>query len=196
MTPKFQIRAEYDDDTIVVYQAYRPEIAEAAVAAGRFVEPFSRTRMTWIKPSFAWMMHRCGWTTKPGQERVLSLRLTRQGFEAALAQACLTSFRPDVYASEDAWRQRLDATPVRVQWDPERTLRDQPLEHRSIQIGLGAAVVPDFVDRWIVELADITPKVRKIRAQLDAGNDSWTPSERPYPLPDAIAQVVGIPAAL
>jgi len=32
--------------------------AHAAVRAGTFVAPFSRDRMTWIKPSFGWMMHR------------------------------------------------------------------------------------------------------------------------------------------
>src|SRR5688500_10455476 len=79
MTPRYQIRADHDETTIVVYQAYRPGIANAAVRAGRFVEPFSRSRMTWIKPSFAWMMHRCGWATKPGQEHVLALRITREG---------------------------------------------------------------------------------------------------------------------
>jgi hypothetical protein len=68
-----------------VYQAYSPEIADAAVRAGTFVPPFSLDRMTWIKPSFGWMMHRCGWATKPGQERVLAIQISRAGFEWALA---------------------------------------------------------------------------------------------------------------
>jgi len=63
------IRAAYTTETITVYQAYGPLIAEAAVRAGTFVPPFSRDRMTWIKPSFGWMMHRSGWASKPGQER-------------------------------------------------------------------------------------------------------------------------------
>lgn len=75
--PFRQVRAVHDDETITVYQAYNPEIAEAAVRAGRFVPPFSLNRMTWIKPSFLWMMYRCGWATKPGQERVLAVRITR-----------------------------------------------------------------------------------------------------------------------
>lgn len=52
------VRAAYTDETITVYQAYSPQIAGAAVAAGTFVAPFSRERMTWIKPSFGWMMQR------------------------------------------------------------------------------------------------------------------------------------------
>jgi len=43
------IRALYDNDTITVYQAYRAEIARPAVENGRFMPPFSRNRMTWIK---------------------------------------------------------------------------------------------------------------------------------------------------
>ena len=54
------IRAACTTGTITVYQAYGPEIAPA-MAAGTFVPPFSRDRMTWIKPSFGWMMHRSGW---------------------------------------------------------------------------------------------------------------------------------------
>jgi hypothetical protein len=196
MTPRYQIRAEHDETTIVVYQAYRPEIAEAAVLAGRFVAPFSRERMTWVKPSFAWMMHRCAWATKPGQERVLALRLTRAGFDHALAHACLSSFLPQIHHTHEAWQERLKATPVRVQWDPERTLRDERLEHRSIQIGLGPAVVPAFVDTWIVALTDITPLVRTIRARLDAGDlagaEALRPSELPYPVPAEIAAQLGM----
>ena len=196
MIPRYQIRADHDDATIVVYQAYRPAIADAAVRAGRFVAPFSRDRMTWIKPSFAWMMHRCGWATKDGQERVLALRLTREGFDAALRDACLSSFRPGVYASQDAWKERMRATAVRVQWDPERTLQDVALDHRSIQIGLGPKVVPAFVDAWIVQLDDITPLVRTIRARLDAGDldgaEALRPKERPYPVAPEIASLLGM----
>ncbi|WP_390624194.1 DUF4291 family protein [Fodinicola feengrottensis] len=64
--PARQVRAAYDDDTIIVYQAYASAIAEPAVTAQAFVPPFKIERMTWIKPSFLWMMYRCGWATKTG----------------------------------------------------------------------------------------------------------------------------------
>src|SRR5690348_6428179 len=118
--PQRQIRASFSADTVTVYQAYRAEIALPAVAAGRFVPPFSRERMTWIKPSFLWMMYRCGWATKPGQEHVLAVEITRAGFERALADACLSHFDPDLYPDRRAWQERLTVSPVRVQWDPER----------------------------------------------------------------------------
>ena len=79
--PAREVRAKYTAKSITVYQAYSPEIAEPAVAAERFVSPFKRDRMTWIKPSFLWMMYRCGWATKPGQERVLAVEITRAGHQ-------------------------------------------------------------------------------------------------------------------
>jgi hypothetical protein len=115
-----EIRADYDDATIVVYQAYSAAIALPAVQHNRFVPPFSRDRMTWIKPSFLWMMERSGWGHKSGQEHILAIRITRQGWEAALAQAVLTAFTQGVYRDDDDWQHQLDAAPVRVQWgEPE-----------------------------------------------------------------------------
>jgi hypothetical protein len=35
--------------------------------------------MTWIKPSFLWMMYRCGWGAKEGQESVLVVEITCTG---------------------------------------------------------------------------------------------------------------------
>ena len=43
------IMAHYDDESIVVYQAYNPAIADFAVTNQRFGGPFSFSRMSWIK---------------------------------------------------------------------------------------------------------------------------------------------------
>ncbi|MEV5768764.1 DUF4291 domain-containing protein [Micromonospora sp. NPDC052213] len=193
--PAHQIRADFTADTVTVYQAYPPEIARAALAAGRFVPPFKRERMTWIKPSFRWMMYRCGWATKPGQERVLAVEITRSGFEWALTHSCLSSFDRDRYPDRETWSRRLRASPVRVQWDPERSLRLAPLPHRSLQVGLAGEAVRRYVDEWLVALTDVTPTAHAVRAALDAGDDpaaeALLPPERPYPLPPDVAAVVG-----
>src|ERR1700742_1744581 len=96
------VRAKFSAETIVVYQAYASPIADAALAAGRFVAPFKRERMTWIKPSLLWMAYRCGYATKPDQERVLAIEITREGFEWALANSSLSHFEPELYADHDA----------------------------------------------------------------------------------------------
>jgi hypothetical protein len=191
-----EVRAVYTDTTITVYQAYSAEIATPALAAGRFVPPFRRERMTWIKPSFLWMMYRCGWAAKPGQERVLAVSLSREGFEWALAQAELSHYDPDRFADRAAWSRALKRSPVRVQWDPERSLRMTPLPYRSLQVGLSGEAIDRYVDDWTVGLTDVTDLAREIHARLGESDGdevaaALLPPERAYPLPPDIAARLG-----
>lgn len=71
------ILAQYDDDTVVVYQAYNSAIGHFAARNGNFGGDFKMSRMSWIKPNFLWMMYRSGWGTKPDQEVTLAVRLRR-----------------------------------------------------------------------------------------------------------------------
>ncbi|MFG2297741.1 DUF4291 domain-containing protein [Streptomyces sp. NPDC048603] len=189
-----EVRGAYTDGKITVYQAYSARIAEPALAAGTFVPPFKRERMTWIKPSFLWMMYRCGWGTKPDQERVLAVDISREGFEWALAHASLSHYDRDRFASEAEWRDQLKASPVRVQWDPERDLHLNALPHRAIQIGLSGTAVDRYTDEWITGIRDVTGLAREVHAAVRAGDlDTATgllPAERPYPLPaDLVARI-------
>lgn len=74
--------------------------------------------MTWIKPSFLWLMEHSNWGQKSGQEVTLVVRITCAGWEEALSQAVLTD-------------NETDQARVHVQWDPERSLRGEKLPHRS-----------------------------------------------------------------
>jgi len=186
--PARQVRAVYTAETITVYQAYRPEIAEPAVRAGRFVPPFSRERMTWIKPSFLWMMYRCGWGAKPGQERVLAVEITRAGFEWALAHACLSSFEHNGAEPRADWSRRLRRSPVRVQWDPERSIQLGALPHRSLQVGLGGEAAERYADEWTVSIRDVTGLAHRVRSTRDP---ALLPAERPYPLAADLAATIG-----
>jgi hypothetical protein len=179
-TPQRQIRAVHTADTITVYQAYSPAIAEPAVRAGRFVAPFKRDRMTWIKPSFLWMMYRCGWGAKPGQERVLAVEITRAGFDWALEHACLSHYETGSDETQAEWSRRLKRSPVRVQWDPERSIQLGALPYRSLQLGLGGEAVPRYVDEWTVSISDVTALAHRIQATRDP---ALLPPERPYPIP-------------
>ena len=194
---EYEIRADYDAHTIVVYQAYRLEIARAAIERQRFVPPFSLNRMTWIKPSFLWMMERCGWARKPGQEYVLAVRITRAGWEEALGQAVLTAPRAGVYADAEAWRRALDTAPVRVQWDPERTLDGASLPQRSIQVGLSRAIIGRYVNEWTLAIGDVTPLVKRIDTLRRAGKRerarALLPRERVYPASDELRRRLGMP---
>ncbi|WP_033821978.1 DUF4291 domain-containing protein [Kitasatospora sp. MBT63] len=193
--PLREVRAAYDDNSLVVYQAYPASIAEPALAAGTFVAPFKRERMTWIKPSFRWMMYRSGWGTKAGQERVLAVRISREGFVWALANACLSHYDRDRYASAAAWKAELKASPVRVQWDPERSTRLGPLAHRAVQIGLSGPAVHRYVDDWILGVEDVTALAHEAHALVRDGRpgaaDALIPAEPPYPLPASLAGRIG-----
>lgn len=185
-----QVRAVYDDRTITVYQAYSAAIAKPAVAAQTFVSPFKAERMTWIKPSFLWMMYRSGWGTKPGQEHILAIQITRAAFEEALTSASLSHYDDSVYSGPEEWRTRTEASPVRVQWDPERDLHLNPLPWRSLQIGLSGPAVQHYLHDWIVSIDDITERAQMLRTAA-VTSPSLLPAERPYPLPDPAAQTVG-----
>lgn len=182
--PELQLRALADARTVTVYQAYSHAIADAAIAAQRFVAPFSFERMTWVKPSFLWMMERCGWATKANQERVLALRLHRRHFDALVAMAVPTHFDPRWDATPEAWRARLATARAHVQWDPERNVRGAKLDHRTIQLGVGRALVKAFATEWIAGLDDVTPLVTKLRGLRRDGEwdlvERLLPVERPY----------------
>ena len=53
------ILAQFDDESVVVYQAYKPAIGQFAAKNGYFGGEWSLSRMSWIKPNFLWMMYRC-----------------------------------------------------------------------------------------------------------------------------------------
>lgn len=186
MAAEHEIRADYDRDTIIIYQAYSPIIADAALRAGRFVAPFSFHRMTWIKPSFLWLMHRSNWGQKSGQEWVLAVRMKRSGWEKALSLAVLTSFAPDVFSSPEEWADEFSAAKVHLQWDTERSVRGAALPYYSIQIGLSRHIIHEYVEEWIVGIDDITARVRKIYDLLQSGKTGnakrQLPPERVYPV--------------
>jgi len=192
--PSRQIRASYDDTTIAVYQAYAPEIADPALAAGTFVPPFGMSRMTWIKPSFLWMAYRSGWGSKPGQTRVLRVHLKRTGFEWALAHSCLSHYDPEHHASEAAWRAELQQSPVRIQWDPEQTISLQPQPQiRSLQVGLSGEAVGLYVNDWITGIEDVTSTMHTL-ARLPRPSPEAAellPIERPYPLSEELVARAG-----
>ncbi|MET9885069.1 DUF4291 domain-containing protein [Streptomyces sp. NPDC006430] len=184
-TPNRQVRAVHTDTTVTVYQAYSPRLGVPAARDGRFPPAWKRERMTWIKPSFLWMMYRCGWATKADQETVLAIEITREGFDHALRHACLSHFERGTHADRAVWQQALRDSPARVQWDPERDLHLNVLPHRSLQLGLSGTASRAYADAWTVSIRDVTPLAREIHALVRAGDEAAArallPVETPYP---------------
>ncbi|KAI4119456.1 MAG: hypothetical protein LQ338_007268 [Usnochroma carphineum] len=152
--PYRQIRAKYDNETITVYQAYSAAIAIPAVKDQKLnASPaFKPDRMTWIKPSWAWMI------------------VTGHG---------------KVMTAEEK------AKSVRVQWDPERSVRMELLPYQSIRIGISGAVGRKWMEGWIEGIKDVTEMARKLKSVIDGGElegvseeelvgKGLVPEEKPY----------------
>ena len=155
------ILAQHSDDHVVVYQAYNDRIADWAVENQRLGGPWSFDRMSWIKPNFLWMMYRCGWASKPDQERVLAVTLQRDGFETILSLALETSYHDSLHGPDrDAWRKQGKLADVRMQWDPDHTPLGGKLSRRAIQLGLRGETLRRYATEWIVRIDDITSEVR------------------------------------
>jgi hypothetical protein len=199
MAQAHEIRADYDRDTIVIYQAYAAVIALPALAKQRFVPPFSFGRMTWIKPSFLWLMHRSNWGRKSGQEHTLAVRITRAGWERALSLGVLTTPEATIFPTRSQWERQFREATVHIQWDPERSLRGGSLPHGSIQVGLSRHIIREFVETWVVAIEDFTQRDAKIRGLLQSGNATAAqrqlPPEKVYSVSPEIGRRIGITRA-
>ncbi|WP_243473012.1 DUF4291 domain-containing protein [Winogradskyella sp. MH6] len=182
------IMAQYDNEKIIVYQSYRPEIGNFAVQNQYFGGAFSLNRMTWIKPNFLWMMYRNGWATKVGQEVVLAIHLKREAFERYLKQAVYSSYQSDLYMSRDYWQEQVKNSSIRLQWDPDHNPYGAKLERRAIQIGIRGKEVVNYAKDDILEIEDITPFVKEqyqfvLNKQLD---QLMIPEEHPLVFNDEV----------
>ncbi len=179
---QYEIRAVYSQKTIRVYQAYSDDIASEAVKMGTFGPKFKMDRMTWIKPSFLWMMYRSGWGTKENQERILAIDLKREGFDYMVQNAVCSTYQVDTYGSREEWKQQVQNSDVRCQWDPERDIFGSPLDYRSIQIGIRGEALKKYVNEWIDSITDITEYVGELRKKKEMGQDiaGELPDERIY----------------
>lgn len=189
------ILAQYDDATIIVYQAYSSDIGHFAVTRQQFGGAFNYARMSWIKTTFLWLMYRSRWGVKENQQVILALRLRREFFDALLAQAAPTSWERGLFATQEAWASAVSQSAVRVQWDPDYDPWGNPLQRRTLQIGLKGAALETFGQRELLEVLDISAFVAEQRVHLTAADGAalLTPRERVYyPADAAIATRLGL----
>lgn len=152
-----QFRAEYDDEGVYVYQAFNSNIADWAIEHQTFADcPFFKpTRMTWIKPSFAWVLYRSGYGRKRGQERILKIKLDHSALRELLSRCVCGRGHGGTFG--------------RIQWDPERDMMTtekgreprKMLRTRAIQIGLAGPLSKKYVE-GILKIEDVMELARLV----------------------------------
>lgn len=174
------ILANYDENSISVYQAYRPTIADYAVKHQKFGGEFSFNRMSWIKPNFLWMMYRSGWAMKESQERILEIRLNQSFFDEVLVRAVPSSFVSSEYSTVEDWRRAIEMSDVRLQWDPDHDPKGLSLARRAIQLGLRGEILKRYATTELIYIKDITDFVVEQRSNIDSLEKLLIPEERVY----------------
>jgi hypothetical protein len=161
------ILAQFEHDSIVIYQAYNTTIGHFAATHGYFGGEFSFQRTSWIKTSFLWMMHRAGWGTKPNQEVILAIWLKRSAFESILDEAVHSSFIPEVYSTEAEWKSAFQKSSVLLQWDPDRDPAGVKVPRRALQLGLRGHTLQHYARDWIIDIKDISEFAQRQFAHAD-----------------------------
>ena len=189
------ILAQYDNDSIIVYQAYSSIIGRYAAEHGKLGGMFSYSRMSWMKPNFLWLMYRSGWGTKENQQITLGLRVRRSFFDSLLAESVPSSWDRDLFATEAEWSGEVSRSLVRLQWDPDHNPSGAKLERRAIQLGLRGSVLEAFGKMELLEVIDLSEFVAKQRSLLSSNGTPalLTPCERVYiPSDPAIVSRIGL----
>lgn len=176
------ILAQFDEESIVVYQAYNEKIACAIVKHQNFHHSecleagFKLTRMSWIKTNFLWMMYRSGWALKKDQEKILAITISRDGFESLLRKS----------VSSHSTEQNKNFDLVRLQWDPDHNLDFSKVEtgRRVIQLGLRGESFMKFSSEYVRNIIDITDVVIDNREKVKTPKMLRVPVERVYRLKD------------
>ena len=174
------ILAQFDDESIIVYQAYNPSIAAEIVKNKTFhaescqAAGFNLNRTTWIKTNFLWMMFRSNWAQSKNQERILAFRITRDGFENILSNAAVSKT-----GNTDKIRQ----SDVVLQWDPDHHPNGSKItERRAVQIGIRGDMLKKFSIEFIIDVTDITELVEKERENINDLDNLVIPEEHCYEL--------------
>lgn len=177
----YHLMAQYDDEKIIVYQAYRPDIGHFAAKNQYFGGAFSMTRMTWIKPNFLWMMYRNGWGQKEGQEVTLAIHLRMDAFIHYLKQSVYSSFGNSGFDDHSSWKNALTSSSCRLQWDPDHDPSGEKLSRRAIQVGIRDELVSRYSREDIIEIEDLSPFVSEQYEYVKANDLAQlkTPKEKP-----------------
>mmetsp|Transcript_107169 Transcript_107169/g.185555 ORF Transcript_107169/g.185555 Transcript_107169/m.185555 type:complete len:385 (-) Transcript_107169:52-1206(-) len=183
---------QWDAEGVYLYQAFCDEIADWALAHQHLGGPrFNTTRMTWAKPSFGWILYRSGYGHKPGQNRILKIKVPHHALAEILSHCSCVDTNKDTRSGRKAGKAEGESN-GRVQWDPERDMLSadgreprRMLRTRAIQIGLAGRLSQLYVQSAVC-VQDVTELAHRIchahRSKKNAMDEllAALPDERPY----------------
>lgn len=174
--------ADFDDEGVFVYQAFKPKIVEVAVELGTFGKGFGLDRITWIKPSLCWVLRRTKYGTKNRMQAVARIKISHAAFKEILNQSVETHWNENLFPQQDYWQKTINKSDVIHQWDPERDIVGKRLNRQAIQIGIRGEVIKKYVSDYIIGVEDISDLVHEIGRVKKSGSNNYpdTPVEKEY----------------
>ena len=100
------------------------------------------------------------------------------------AGAVLSHFDGRLYPDRAAWQAALDASEVRVQWDPDYPPHGPKLARRAIQIGLSGETLRHYAADWLGQGQDIKGVGRQQAEYAEDAHLRLGPAQRTYPVPE------------
>ena len=92
-------------------------------------------------------------------------------FDYLVANAVISTYQEEMYRSREEWKRLIHSSDIRLQWDPERDIHGNPLNYRSLQLGLRGEAVRKYVNEWIVDITDITSYVNELKCLISQKKD-------------------------
>ena len=163
------VYADFDEDGVYVYQAFRPKTVQIAVEKGTFGKGFTFERTSWIKPSFGWVLRRTKYGSKNRMQVIAKIKLGHDSFLDLLSQSVDAHCNPDFFENEDSWTRAINTSDVIHQWDPERDIIGRRLDRQAIQIGIRGKVIRNYVSDYITGVEDVSKLAHEIGGIIKKG---------------------------
>jgi hypothetical protein len=183
-----EVRVDFDESGVYVYQAFTDFTAENALKNQRFLpgSGFKFNRMTWLKLSFTWMLYRSNFGHSPGQQRILRIKISHAIFLSLLEQAVPTQGN-----NPGPGLRKASQSDVVYQWDPDRDIHLMRTGRQLLQVGIRGTALEEYALRGILEITDVTDLAR----QIEQGKDVKFPLEKSYNLSTSLRHRLSIESA-
>jgi hypothetical protein len=183
------VLAQFDAETVIVYQAFAPAIGLAVAERGSIPSEVN-CGLNFVIPSFLEMMFRSDWGTKKDHEAILALRIRSAFFDSLLTAAMPVYWDGTWFNSFEEWERRAGDSLVWSLWESEYHPSGLGLERWLLRLTLRGKVSEKFGRRELVEAIDLSKFVAEQRGKWSAAGVSAlvTPRERVYPADPAVAR--------